>query len=189
MARLPSVFSLAIMAGACGGSSNEASSLFIPFPTDAGAVADAPAPGDRTEPPDTGADAPSDLADAGDRDGGPAPTRYGTCGRTVHAAVCACDQSDTACVDDALGSSTACDGCIADAQATCCPSQSDALQSCARAAGCGDLTCAQARCPSQVRAFQTCIGTQWEQAEARMSGGCYEALVGCLGTFPVACGS
>ena len=190
MARLPTILSLAILSGACGGSNSEGPSLFIPFPADSGAVTDATSPSDVAQAPDQVAvtDAPSNPVEAGGRDDGSMPAEYGTCGRAVHNAICACDPTDTACVDRAFGASTACDGCIADAQATCCMTQADALDNCARAAGCSDLACARTRCSTQIRAFETCIGTQWEQAERTMSGTCYQALVGCLGSYPVACG-
>lgn len=92
------------------------------------------------------------------------------------------------CVDDALGATAACNECVGEAQATCCPTQSGALLDCAQAAGCADFACAQTRCPSQFRAFQNCITTQWQQAETSMAGACHQALVGCLGSYPVTCG-
>ncbi len=188
MVRLPALLAFAILSGACGESNTQAPSLFIPFPVDSGIAADTSIPSDLAQPPDTSADAPSNPMEAGSRDGGPMPEQYGTCGRAVHTAVCACDRTDTACNDDAFGTSMTCSDCIADAQAACCPAQSDAFVACAQAAGCTDLTCAQARCPSQVRAYLACITTQWEQAQTTMTGSCYRAMVGCLGSYPVACG-
>lgn len=182
MVRLPTISVLVILSSACGGG-DAAPSLFIPFPTDVGA-----APSEDAQAAVDAPDVPLAPADGSRADVGPTPAGYGACGATVHAAICACPSSDAQCADDALGATSACDTCIAEAQAACCPSQSDALLACAQAAGCSDLTCAQARCPSQARAFQTCITTQWDRAETTMTGACYGALVGCLGAFPVTCG-
>lgn len=191
MQHLPSLIAFVALSGACGTSVGTEPSLFIPFSSDGGFSQDTTELVDTNVAIDAGGmrdrdDVQPSAPDVAGRDV-VAPPNYGTCGRTVRAAICACDQSNVRCVDDAYGATSACDECIADAQDACCPSQSAAYLRCADAAGCRDVNCAERNCPTQLNAFLSCITTQWDRAAMSMSGSCHSAMVGCLGSYPVRC--
>jgi hypothetical protein len=106
---------------------------------------------------------------------------FGSCGRTVVAAICACG-NDQNCAQMALNTSPqTCQQCLGQAQGQCCPTQFMAFNTCVQTNMCSDLACARAMCGMQIAAFEMCLQTNLT-AEAMAGGGrCTMLQEPCLG--------
>ena len=106
---------------------------------------------------------------------------FGTCGRSVVEAICACG-NDQNCAQMALNSSpVTCQQCLGQAQNQCCPAQSMAFNTCVQTNMCSDLACARTMCGMQIAAFEMCLQTNLT-AEAMAGGGrCTMLQAPCLG--------
>ena len=146
----------------CGASNNDglvvAADSGTTGGTDSGAAVDSGVSTDRgsttTDRGTTTTDRGAATADTG------TPSAFGTCGMSTHAALCMCG-NDMTCqqtaLQTALNGNTACRNCYAAGIVGCCPTENDAIQTCAQAAGCTDQACAQRMCATQFNALQTCF--------------------------------
>lgn len=106
----------------------------------------------------------------------------GRCGQAVVDAVCMC-RDDQACQNRVVSAaSAACQQCLGQAPAMCCPTQYQAFQSCAQRNMCTDIACAQRACGTEYNAVQTCFNMAQQNDTA-----CQDALAVCFGEFPFTC--
>ena len=102
-------------------------------------------------------------------DGPTADTGPGfVCGQTVYECVCGCGM-DQACANACFSTAApSCATCLRNAYAVCCPAQSSAVNDCATQAmmdsdagpACTTQACLQARCSTQLMAYQSCVNTE-----------------------------
>jgi hypothetical protein len=115
---------------------------------------------------------------------------FGTCGMSTNTCICMCGNDQTCqqgCFTD-----RACQMCLVNAQAMCCPTEANALGACAMAAqtpsdagpACAatDNACILMRCMSEYNAFQSCVNTA-----SASDTTCQGHLAQCLGHYPVQC--
>jgi len=114
-----------------------------------------------------------------------ATSNFGTCGETVARQVCMCGQTDNVCQSQALSSDMNCAQCLVQNQATCCPTEAMALQTCIMGAQatCSDQACLQRTCMSQVTAMQTCQMNRLQTEAMAGMGACLQGYVGCIGAL------
>lgn len=130
---------------------------------------------------DTGSAARDTGTTARDTGNGGGGGQFGQCGETVARAACMCAQNDVACQNRALNMSMTCVQCLGDNQLTCCPTQAQAIQTCAETSMCQDQACLQSRCASQINALQTCYQSTLMREAQTGTGACINGYIACLG--------